>query len=557
MSTPSGRGPKHRHRRRQDQETTPIVSPKQVLAKVQAAPTTPASAEEPLSAKEIAQLKIHFRFLREHRNILKLRVNAAEDLLLNGVKEPTHRGICQHLLAKVERARVLTVSQTMPPAEAVRLLGGVLRFAPDVSYLLRYLECVKQTASQKQAGAALTEVLDRIDYAQLSAAQMRQLVALIVDVFAERDLPVFLFTLLYDRSFREALDRSLEGFPEVLSRMMRPLRALHEVVTQAGSRRQEQAIAPSVVKQGMDLLLDVEPSSLTNLPESTRRRLLHLAADMMRGRQRLPGGALQELFSSLNFAQPEHKTGALMSLVVALLSSGQPKQAKALIEHERALVDTHPELKRWRDFIETPSIGDVVLEGTRSRAEKPATGRWIRGWHLPSQSSVLVRCGTATEQASYAEQIELWRSLLIPSVARVVSCSSEAGLPLIAVQLPGVPLGRELKGNGRIAEQTRRDWAIQLCSILSALAHSGVSLADAELRRFNLVDDGGLFLVDLWPLRNVGVEQSMQEHLGFAKRGVLQLLESAPCYGLGDDAETRVVEARSLAELVQRIDPRV
>jgi len=130
--------------------------------------------------------------------LLKLRVNAAEDLLLNGVREPSHRGLCIHLLAKVERSRVLTVSQTMPPADAVRFLSGLIRFAPEIGYILRFLECVKVTASQAQAGAAVTEALKQLNFAELSAAQMRQLVALITDVFAERELPVFLFSLLYD-----------------------------------------------------------------------------------------------------------------------------------------------------------------------------------------------------------------------------------------------------------------------------------------------------------------------------------------------------------------------
>ena len=226
-TTPNGPDPKRRRRRHGGKPPAPnVAAPAKVVAEALKAPQVAAWVEEPLTPQEIAKLKVQFRFLRDNRHLLKLRVNAAEDLLLNGVKEPTHRGVCQHLLAKVERSRVLTVSQNMPPDQAVRLLSGVIRFAPDIAYILRYLECVKLTASQQQAGAALTEALKQIEFTELSAAQMRQLVALIVDVFAERDLPVFLFTLLYDKSFKEALDRSLDGFPEVLGRMVLPLPAM-------------------------------------------------------------------------------------------------------------------------------------------------------------------------------------------------------------------------------------------------------------------------------------------------------------------------------------------
>lgn len=553
MSTPSGRGPKPRHRRAPDKQTTPIVSPKQVIARAQALPQAPTSAEEPLTAKEVAQLKLHFKFLREHRNVLKLRVNAAEDLLLNGVKEPTHRGVCQHLLAKVERTRVLTVSQTLPPAEAVRLLGGVLRFAPDIAYLLRYLECVKQTASQKQAGAALTEVLERIDYSQLSAAQMRQLVALIVDVFAERDLPVFVFTLLYDRAFREALDRSLEGFPEVLSRMMRPLRALHEIVAQA-ARRHERAPSVSELKQGMDLLLDVEPSSLTHLPEATRRRLFHLATDMLRANQPLPSGALETILSTLGFPDSTQRASATLSLAGALLASGQQAAARKLLEQERRAPSPGAEVVRWCDALDAQHIGEVALESARSRDERPPSGRWFRGWDLRSQSVVLVRCGNVSERALYAEQIELWRSLFVPAVSRVVAWSSAAQPPYVAVQLPGTPLSREIKGNARVPERLRRQWAVELCSILSALAACGALIADAELRRFNLLGDGKLFLVDLWPLQKVDPQLGVSEHLGLAKRGALQFIQAAPCYGFSDDALARMQGAQDMAELVRILE---
>jgi hypothetical protein len=58
-------------------------------------------------------MKEHFKFLRQHRKLLKLRLNATEDLLLNGVKDPVHRGVCQHLLAKVEKDRVLQVCELL------------------------------------------------------------------------------------------------------------------------------------------------------------------------------------------------------------------------------------------------------------------------------------------------------------------------------------------------------------------------------------------------------------------------------------------------------------
>ncbi|HEY5957598.1 MAG TPA: hypothetical protein VIV60_13625, partial [Polyangiaceae bacterium] len=277
MPKPTGsRSAPRRQRRHAPAEALP-ANPLQVLAKARTATPTTTDVEEPLTPREVAQLKVHFRFLREHRNTLKLRVNAAEDLLLNGVKEPTHRGLCQHLLAKVERSRVMAVSQTLPPTEAVRLLSGVIQFAPEIGYILRFLECVKQTATQEQAGAAITEALKGIQFTDLSGAQMRQLVALIVDVFPEREIPIFLLALLDDRSFREALERSLDGFPEILTKMVRPLLALYSVIVlsrgrspSGGARQPGPQPDRTDVQAGVVLVLAVNTNSLLRLPESTR-----------------------------------------------------------------------------------------------------------------------------------------------------------------------------------------------------------------------------------------------------------------------------------------------
>ena len=84
------------------------------------------NADEPLTKQEVAMLRDHFRFLRENRKELRLKVNANEDLLLNGVREPVHRGVCRHLLGKVERSNVLAAAERLEPARAARLLAGII-----------------------------------------------------------------------------------------------------------------------------------------------------------------------------------------------------------------------------------------------------------------------------------------------------------------------------------------------------------------------------------------------------------------------------------------------
>jgi hypothetical protein len=552
MTTSSGPGPKHRRRRRHGHDPAPPASPVQVLAQAGTVPELNTFAELPLSPQEVAQLKVHFRFLREHRNVLKLRVNAAEDLLLNGVKEPTHRGVCRHLLAKVERSRVLAVSQTLPPAETVRLLSGIIRFAPEIGYILRFLECVKLTSSQHQAGAALTEALKQIDYSELSAAQMRQLVALIVDVFAERDLPVFLFALLNDLAFKSALDRSLDDFPEVLGRMVRPLRALHDVIAQRSSKRPDASADLGTLKAGVGLLLDVNPLSLVQLPEFLRRRLFQLGCETLRSQPDTQSAALLQILSSLSFSVPAERTASSLALASAMLAAGHESLAKQLLEGERKNGDSDGEVGLWCDALVAPRIASVALDPSRSNRELPSTGRWYRGWHLPTQSSVLVRHGEPGDQPHYAEQIALWRRLLVPGASRVVQADAEPNRrPFIAVELQGLPLNRHVSRSLHHEQSVRLRWAIELCALLSALADQGVALQDAELHRFNTDPNGRLWLVDLWPLCRMEPNQASLAHLRLARQSCRQLLRQAPCYSLPTDAVERLEKAGDLAEVAR------
>ncbi len=563
MTVPSGSRPKFGRRRRQGKGADPLPSPLQVLAQARAVPQTTAAVEEPLTASEVARLKVHFRFLREHRNLLKLRVNAAEDLLLNGVREPSHRGLCKHLLAKVERARVLAVSQTLPPVEAARLLGGVIRFAPEIAYVLRYLECVKQTASQEQAGAAVTEALKQIEFSEVSAAQMRQIVALIVDVFAERELPVFLFTLLYDEPFRNALDRSLDGFPEVLGRMVRPMRAVHEAIAHPSSRasggrerRRDTELDLPALKTGVALLLDVNHLSLLELSEPTRRRLFYLGCETLRSLPSTRSEPLQQILASLSFSQAAEQMSATIALVGALLAAGQETTAKKLLDRTRKPDDMGSILARWRSALDAPRVGTVALDLSRSSRELPPSGRWYRGSHVPTQSTVLVRYGEFGEQPVYARQIALWRQLLVPGMSRIVAANAGPGTrPYIAVELPGYPLNREVQKGGRVEESVRLRWAVEICALLAAVAHQGAVLPDADLCRFNLDQEGRLWLVDLWEMQSAEPDQALLAHRDQARGICGQLLRLAPCYSLAADALDQLENAVDLTEIARIIDP--
>jgi hypothetical protein len=76
------------------------------------------ATHEPLTPDEVVEMRQHLAFLREHKEALRLRLNAAEDLLVNGRRDPSDRGVCHHLLGKVDRALIEAAVGREPRAPA-------------------------------------------------------------------------------------------------------------------------------------------------------------------------------------------------------------------------------------------------------------------------------------------------------------------------------------------------------------------------------------------------------------------------------------------------------
>jgi hypothetical protein len=335
------------------------------------APALDKDAEAPMSSAEIARMKATLRFLREHRQTLKLKVNAAEDLLLNGKKEPTHRGLCQHLLSKLDRSRVLIAAERMPPAQATEFLAGIVRFAPEIPYVLRFLESVKASEHPRQAAAALTQALERLDFAETSVAQMRDLLQLVVDVFPASELPVFAFSLLSGGAFRRAFDRSSEGLPASLSEVLLPLRSLHGWMTRQGrgqrQPRSEGRLSREQLREGARLMLGASRESLLELSEALRRQLFEAGVDAL-GRvpaevaSRPSGESLLALFQGLELRDPAARASAVLRLAAALLRGGLERPALELLKAELEARGEPRAARHWLAALDGERVGNVALE---------------------------------------------------------------------------------------------------------------------------------------------------------------------------------------------------
>lgn len=459
-------GRRRRRRRRERPERAP--APVDVVARAaQAKPLLEGKpAEQPLGPEEVAEMKQQLRFLRDHRRVLHLRVNAYEDLLLNGAREPERRGVCQHLLSKVDRARVLAAVERLEPASATRLAEGVLRIAPTLDYLLLYLECVRRSASATSAAPALVHALSRIDFSAVSSGQMRRVLDLVVETYDARELPQILFGLLEGRAFRDAFDASAANLPEALAQIVVPLGAVERVVL----RDQPNRFGAANLARGVRLLLEGEPAALLSYPHKVQRRFIELGLAAGGARDARSSASLAALFERLT---GEGREALGLELGREWIAAGRESDARRLLRQ----LDTK-RARRWLETLDLPRRGRFALVGEAAGERVPA---------------VLLDTMQRATLFRGAEPL----GLLVPCVVPLVgSGTSEDGAHWFALARAGLRLS-VLVGRRHGAS---RDALLGACAeaarLLATFAALGIQLPDASLERFELDRAERLWLAD-------------------------------------------------------------
>jgi hypothetical protein len=530
--------------------------------------------EEPLSPREVAAMKQHFQFLKRHRKTLRLNLNAQEDLLLNGAREPTHRGVCKHLLGKLDKARVLTAVERLPAAEGTQLLEGIVRFSPDVTYLLLYLECVQKSAAQKEATAALGVALGQLDFGDISEAQMRKVLHLISQVFSASQVPQVLFGLLKNSNFRQLFDSSQDGLPDELARVVLPLRAAHAVVLQD----RPNPCSLTDLRAGVQFLVQAPRAALLAHPPPVRERLFSLALEATHGMTAPVVESLRVLLGSLEGGEPV-ATQQGMALAVWLLVEGKTKDAKRLLTQ---LGESHPKFKepsRWlralgdgRDGRDGRDASILLFSRPRGRdggqassppsspSRSPEPSRLVEGFSLKHGCPVYVVLGDANESADSSSLRDLSRVYELSGASGIASfVESGSGKfsgkerPYLAVRRPARLMtkpGKDLRGNDRREFRNRcRDVATSV----HLLTARGVTLLGIEPRRLGLDGEGRLWLIDLSGAK-VDSSSAGKTNPSLPRRWLLQMANGSTRHLPTADWVSAVEAASDCAALVACID---
>jgi len=439
----------------------------------------------------------HLLFLRTYKKLLGLSLNAAEDLLINGDKDPTDRGICKHLLSKVDRRVVEKVlARDALKADTrmrTRFLAGIVRLNRDVSFLIWYLQALAEVTDKHEAAAAFALTVDRIDFARLSNAQTADLLELIVRTFEGHERVQALFGLLGSDTFEGALDRSLTGLPDHLREIFAPLRAAHRVVMR-GAAPQGDERERALVEKGVALWLSAPDAVLRSYPLEVRIRLAEYAVHRLDPSSDAKGA--RALLDSL-----PHDGEAYAALGIALaeqlISAQKEDQARNVLG---PIAQAHPNLRRatsLREALAWPRTGKLALAPETPRPGRPST-RLRRAFWPERCSFVWARLAPKKDRERVIEEARIQASLLLPGVAPALGHGFAADDTLfVALAAGGTTLDRESALELDLSDAL--SLALEGVSILRALALLGFELPDAATSRFVLPAEGppGLCLADL------------------------------------------------------------
>jgi hypothetical protein len=506
------------------------------------------NTEQPLTEQEVAVLREHFRFLLQHRHDLKLKVNANEDLLLNGTREPVHRGVCHHLLAKVERKNVLAAAERLEPARAARLLAGIIRFSSDIEYVLVFLEKIKQSSSPAEATAALFQGLQRIEFDQVSSAQMRRVLQLIVELFDEKERPTLLLGLLESASFRAAFDKSAADLPDALSHLVVPLRAAQAVILHGGPN----TFDSEALSSGVNLLLGLDSKILLRHSVDMRRRLFDFGLQVCAAPDHRLHDRLGMLLRNLPKSDPGRGERGV-ALARHLISAKSDGAARPLLQ---TLSSDYPNLgipPQWLEYLDAERLDRVVLLEQPSD-QMDALGQHARraGIWLETMRPVVVQIARSDAVASHEEIRGLLCELAVPGVATVLeSGATNDGVPYFVIANSGEPLDSALTENAGLVIGSALRVCHEAVGLLNGLAAVGVRLPDVSLARFALEPSGTLSLNDIAGAMKVEPDASGAFHLELARAFCSEVMGRSRRDIVSADAKSVLTDAKNCAELAR------
>lgn len=476
-----------------------------------------APADQPLTEEEVAEAKKALDFVRKQRKVLRLRLNDAENLLIDGAREPDHRGQLKHLLSKVDRAAVVAALGRKPASEDAKarasLLRGVARISGDLDVLLLWLEALGESTGGQPAAAAFGACVERIDFDASSATRTDRLLRALEATFDGHERVLALFGLLENGSFRRAFDASGSELSAGAAGRLAPLAAVYRAYVLKEGRGDD-------VEAGLQTMLAAPAAVLGAYRPAVREALADAAV-----RRGGPPDAVQALLKSL-----PQDSDAFQDL--AWRWSGEEiragREAAAVRVLRKVRSDAAAALAR---ALEAPRVGGFALIAEGDDPDRPGLRP---GYDLGRQRAVVLRLGQPGDSAAVVSEGQLQAALCLPGVATSWGCGvGDRGTPFVALPPGGPTLPDRMRG---LAPDQALALAWDGVRILHALAAVGVALPAVAPERFRRDPGGSLELVDLAGARQVRVSEALEAHRALAMSWVGRAVAWPP---LAEDSAPR------------------
>lgn len=517
----------------------------------------------------------HLAFMREFRGALRLKLNAKEDLLVNGARHSTHRGTCKYLLSKVDRAAIAGAIDREPLksdlASRVRFLAGGASITGNLGILLRYLDALVTVDRTGQATLTFATTVEHINFDGISAARMSLLLDVIPKAFPSEEQPGVLFGLLQSHSFRKAFDTCAPELKEAAAQQFVPLRAVDQALNTGGRnrrRRNERSDArPKAACQSPHLeeglrRMFAAPEGLQGYSATTRERLLDLVLELDADWPPAHAGVLA-LLGTFPTDGPIFQRIAL-DCATRLARLGQDGPAQELLT---ALAGKGPHAERAATLLthlQRPRIGRFAVDKSPSGGEAAPLHR---AFWLDPLERVLMRLGARDHLEATAREARLQAEVCLPGVADVLdSGATEQGQPYVVV--PGYRLLDDRLRSQRHPASLTESMALATegVKILRALALAGVTVPDAAPDRFVCAGErdgsalgSGLLLADLRGAQQASPEDAAQSLGTVALQWAHDALAYPPFRGsalrreLPDPLRKALMEARDQATTPQAV----
>jgi hypothetical protein len=486
-----------------------------------------APTDQPLTEEEVVEANRALMFVRKQRKVLRLRLNDAENLLVDGARPPEHRGQLKHLLAKVDRAAAVSALGRKPASEDPKaratMLRGVARISGDLDVLLMWLEALAESTGGQPAAAAFGAGVERIDFDAASPSRTDRLLRALEATFSGHERVLALFGLLENASFRRAFEASDTELSAGAAGRLAPLASVHRAYVLKAGHGPE-------VEAGLETMLAAPSAVLCAYRPAVRDALAEAA--VKRGG---PPGAVEALLKSL---QPDSKVFQTLAWRWAGDRIRADREADAVRFLKKVRGDEAADLAR---ALQAPRVGTYALVAAADDPDQPGIRE---GYDLGGQRPAVVRLGAPADSAAVVSEGQLQAALCLPGVSGAWGCGvGDRGTPFVAM-----PTGPELLPDRLKALPA--DQALRLAwdgvRILHALAAVGVALPGVTPGRFRGAPGGALELVDLAGARQVRVSEALQAHRALAQRWVGRALAWPPLCGDGQPRRETPNEVQAL-----------